>query len=270
MARYNVPIPGYGSLQQEWGQGLASIIDIDRIEALILGFNPVVSSDYQRDLRENRLGLSLLIGTALTNLNFNVAGYTAAFYGIARDFHLNNFQKVALVEAVTYYASRKARYDRVRQLRNILEIRVPVLQYPYSLPYFADFADKFGQALPTRLAERVATRTAKSVRMYKKTGDKKYLTQIKTTLHRNSLYSRVLQDMTAERFPYLSDDIYLSMAGSNLWAEHQWNSIAPKDTNCILPTGEIVRVGAPFTNGLISPPAHGNCYCYLTPIGVLV
>lgn len=270
MARYNVPIPGYGSLQQEWGRGLASIVDIDKVEQAIISFDPILYGDYNKDIRETRLALTILLGYALGRLDFNIAGYTTAFYGIAREFHLNNFQKVALAEAVTYYASRTDRINRARDLRGILERRVPLLSNPYALTYFAQFADDFNQALPNRLATRISSKVAKDMRMYKKTGKAKYITSIKREIRKTSLYSRVLQDMTSERYPYLSDDIYMSMAGTNLWAEHTWNSIAPVDYPCIVATGETVVVGMTFSNGLVSPPVHGNCFCYLTPRGILV
>lgn len=270
MARYNVPIPGYGSMQQEWGRGLASLIDTEELENIILGFDPVVSKDYSYDQNTNKLALAVLIGYTLNRLNFNIAGYTVAFYGIARDFHLNNFQKVALVEAFTYYSNRADRVVRVNALKEILERRVPPTINPYALPVFSQFADDFKQALPRRLSNRIASSVAKDARMYKKTGDAKYLRAIKTNIRKTTLYSRALQDMTGERYPYLSDDIYMSMAGSNLWSEHTWNSIAPVDYPCIVATGETVVVGDRFSNGLVSPPVHANCFCYLTPRGILV
>lgn len=45
-----------------------------------------------------------------------------------------------------------------------------------------------------------------------------------------------------------------------LWDYHKWLSNKPQDDPCIKPTGQVVKVGSKFNNGLTYPPVHRNCW----------
>jgi len=51
-----------------------------------------------------------------------------------------------------------------------------------------------------------------------------------------------------------------------LWDYHKWLSNKPQDDPCIKPTGQVVKVGSKFSNGLEYPPVHRSCFCRTVPV----
>lgn len=274
MARFDVPIRGYQQLQVSEARKIAKVLSValaDVIEELAK-LNIKVTNDWSADRKENRdlvrRKLILIIEKALRGYDYE--GYTDRIIDVSVEDHERRIAPLIFAAAIAAGLTRKDAKKRtdimIKELRRVVD-------RTDSLFLGVDFIDnltKLKKALPYRSATKLSNVMINDLRQYKKTGDEKYLKSAAKKLKQTRHYKNALYDATGDHFPDIHNSVYNGMAEAGLWTKHQWNSISPEDSKCKRPTGQIVRVGQKFNNGLIAPKVHPNCYCYLTPEGIII
>ncbi len=235
MARYDFPIVGFNKLQNSWADKFYNAIGL----ALLLeAYSANHSEPDQKGLK------AFLIANLIINSSL-VARYNTEIVELilARDFK-NLKQMLSRLEP-----ANKARLDSIK---TEMEVTLGIM-------IDSGWLDQYNTRVQSALKFFIASKVAKEfVKLHKldktKAINNKYKAQLKRSLLDSNMH---IGDIGSEMYSNIT---------SNYCASSMWMSASPEDEACIGPTGEVRKTGQPFSNGLIAPPVHYGCACYLVPV----
>ena len=234
MARYDFPIVGFNKLQKSWSTKFYNATGL----LLLLEAWSVNNKEPDREALKAFLIANLYVDPAMAN-QYNKE--------IAELILKRDFKNLRVMLSKLSTVSKKESDDLLSEMSIALGFYTESGQ-------FKDHSAKLVERLKFYMAVKISK---EYIRLHKldsvKAINNRYEKQVRRALLDSNMH-----------VGSISADIYNNVT-SNYCTHHMWMSVSPEDAICSGPTGETRKVGSSFSNGLIAPPAHYGCACYLIP-----
>lgn len=249
MARFDIPIDGVNEFQYRQAKAYLNSINIDEIEVAVLAYlDTLTEEDYKLTKKE----LARKIRDELRDQLIIVSNYDVQAYIDDWSNTSENFIKKLAIGYLLLKGWKKLEAREAIKDGHLIAISSATF-----------FGVRESQAILESLKARTLIKLTNNVVPYavKKSAEK----VIRAAIQNKLVYQGALYDQFSTNMSTVYNNIYDGYSSLGLWPKHRWQSFRPQDWECQIATDEVVEVGRAFSNGLVSPPVHDNCFCILIP-----
>lgn len=234
MARYDFPIAGFNRLQNEWSIRFYEAIGLS---LLLEAYTSNNSSPEQKNLK------TFLI----TNLTVDFAMVVAYNKAIAELILKRDAKNI------------KRMLSKLKSDKQLISRIEDEMELSLGLMLDSGVFDRYNIDVQGGIKFFIASKVAKDfIKLYKLDKQNAIKHRYEKQVRKSLLDANI-------NVGKLSSDIFNNIT-SNYSTHNMWMSQSPEDVACSGPTGETRKIGDPFSNGLIAPPVHYGCACYLVPV----
>lgn len=223
-----------------------------------------VSGTYYERKKQASLAVREIASRNLTS-DYQVMQFLDKFYSIAEA----QIYKEALVVVTARKVASGLKKGQARRAAEQLLESPKALARNYKTATTPQVANRMNQALRAKtivkMGNNIGTEIASSTTKEGIVNPVRLEKSVTKALRGKAQYRNALLDTVSEQMSYTQNGIYNTYSSFGLWKSHRWTVVNPQDQECIVAAGQIVVVGEPFANGLVSPPVHPNCFCRLIP-----